>query len=325
MATNKCTQLIVPVEEWQPVKGYAGLYEVSSHGRVRSVDRTRYQRQRWSDKLFPRLHKGRLLAANPVAGYPRVVLNRDGHKQAYLVHHLVIYAFIGQGEPGQMCNHKDGNRSNNFFDNLEWVTASGNVVHALRILQNNICRAKRFDLRFVCHLRQTGHTIYAIAEQIGVSIETIRLACLGRHWSQVDNPLMDELPSTPWELQPPKERKCAMCDQTFPYKYFVADKGEGIFHSKFCQSCFAINRKTYAREWAREQRKLKPGPGRGAFTGTGKFHPKAVRPDVAAILTLHAQGFTKRAIAEELGIDPTMAWKVIHGIHWSQRQPSTHK
>ena len=322
MATIECTPLILPMEEWHPVKGYVGLYQVSSHGRVRSIDRIRYQRQRWSDKLFTRLHRGRLLAATPVHGYPRVVLNRDGHKQAYLVHHLVIYAFIGQGEPGEMCNHKDGNRQNNFTDNLEWVTPSGNVVHALRVLQNGICGAKRFDLRLVCTLRHAGHTVNQIAERIGVSIETIRFACLGKHWSQVENPLMDELPPTPWELQPPKERECAMCHQTFPYEYFAADKGEGIFHSKFCQSCFITNRKTYAREWARKQRQLKPGPGRGAFTGTGKFHPKAVRPDIPAILTLHAQGFTKRAIAEELGIDPTMAWRVIHGTHWSQRQPS---
>lgn len=62
-----------------------------------------------------------------VNGYKQVKI---GYKHVY-VHRLVAAAFIANPDRKPFVNHKDGNKSNNHVDNLEWVTAKENSHHAL--------------------------------------------------------------------------------------------------------------------------------------------------------------------------------------------------
>lgn len=110
-------------ESWRPVVGYEGFYEVSDHGRVRSVDRVVEQRN----------GKALRLAGHPLAagldgkGYPNVGLRRPGHRRTARVHDLVLRAFAGPPPSGLEGCHRDGNPlNNNWPSNLEWGTPSSN-------------------------------------------------------------------------------------------------------------------------------------------------------------------------------------------------------
>jgi NUMOD4 motif/HNH endonuclease len=112
-----------PTEQWRPVVGYEGLYEVSDRGRVRSLDTV--------DSLG-RKHAGQIrkltIATN---GYMQLALNRDGHKRIHRVHRLVLEAFVGPAPEGADGCHADGSRDNNHVSNLRWDTRSANLLEAV--------------------------------------------------------------------------------------------------------------------------------------------------------------------------------------------------
>lgn len=106
-------------EEWRSV--LCRTYEVSSLGRVRRAKPDRMGRCSFK-VLKPWPQRG---------GYLQVRLC-IGHKtQTWLVHQLVATAFFG-ARRGLEVNHRDGNKTNNAIDNIEWVTSSENARHALR-------------------------------------------------------------------------------------------------------------------------------------------------------------------------------------------------
>ena len=112
-------------EIWRPVVGYEGLYEVSSYGRVRSLDR--YVK---SKSESYRLHKGKVLSpAKDRYGYLFLVL--QGRR--FSIHRLVAEAFISNPDNLPQVNHKDEDKTNNMVDNLEWCDAKYNLNYGTRI------------------------------------------------------------------------------------------------------------------------------------------------------------------------------------------------
>ncbi|MDE2258725.1 MAG: NUMOD4 motif-containing HNH endonuclease [Betaproteobacteria bacterium] len=107
---------ISDVEQWAPVRGFEGRYEVSTFGQVRSLlVRSRVKRAR-SDGEHHHLHTRR--GSN---GYQRVRLTDSKGGQAnYYVHRLVLESFIGPSPIGFECRHLDGNRGNPKLTNLQW-------------------------------------------------------------------------------------------------------------------------------------------------------------------------------------------------------------
>ena len=116
-------------ERWKPVNGYVGIYEVSSHGRVRSVDRAITR----SDGQVHR-RKGKLLRTplSTGGGYPFLRLSAQGKTQVRTVHSLVAEAFIGPRPEGREVCHNDGNPANNRLDNLRYGTSSDNQLDKVR-------------------------------------------------------------------------------------------------------------------------------------------------------------------------------------------------
>lgn len=115
---------------WKDIPGYEGLYQVSDGGMVRSVDRTAKVMSRWGFAVTRSL-KGRVLSTSAFPnGYMKVSLGRDN---CQLVHRLVALAFI-DGDTSMQVNHKNGIRSDNSVENLEWVTCSENHLHSYREL-----------------------------------------------------------------------------------------------------------------------------------------------------------------------------------------------
>ena len=107
---------------WKPIKGYEGMYEVSSHGAVRSCERITADGKHLSTKI---LHGG----CYP-NGYEFVCLRKDGNNRNRMTHRLVAEAFIPNPDNLPVVNHIDGNKHNNNVTNLEWCTCSQNRKHA---------------------------------------------------------------------------------------------------------------------------------------------------------------------------------------------------
>lgn len=108
-------------EEWRPIPGYEGLYEVSDRGRVRSLDRT-IQRNGRSHRI-----RGVVLAQSSTGpGYRHVSLRSGGRAFTQLVHRAVLLAFVGPCPTGMESRHLDGEPDNNVPSNLAWGTHSEN-------------------------------------------------------------------------------------------------------------------------------------------------------------------------------------------------------
>ena len=111
-------------EEWKPVamEPYSSQYEVSSIGRVRRkyIGRERIGGYRYlTVKVYGKIRK-----------YPYIDLFINKQRKKFNIHLLVAEAFIGPRLEGFVINHKDGNKNNNDYQNLEYVTQSQNLKHA---------------------------------------------------------------------------------------------------------------------------------------------------------------------------------------------------
>lgn len=107
-------------EEWRPIRGYEGAYEVSNHGRVRSLDR---------DDSAGRPRKGKILSPSD-GRYLGVSLRKDDSGNFVHVHRIVADAFLGKCPDGYQVHHRDADTHNNRVENMEYVTPRRNVEFA---------------------------------------------------------------------------------------------------------------------------------------------------------------------------------------------------
>lgn len=114
-------------ERWLPVVGYEGLYEVSSLGRVRSLDRVTEGkcRKRVAGVILSQ-------AVTAGTGYLGVGLWRGGRQERWNVHRLVSEAFLGPRPEGMDTCHYDGDKSNNSASNLRYDTRGNNLLDSVR-------------------------------------------------------------------------------------------------------------------------------------------------------------------------------------------------
>lgn len=127
------------MEEWKDIEGFfKGYYQVSNMGRVRSLDREVISNKHGGTRVL----KGKIMKLSEAKGrevdgskYLLVNLRREGKNKVYQVHRLVAEAFLENKDDLPIVNHKDGNKSNNNVNNLEWCTYSHNNKHAL---ENNL-------------------------------------------------------------------------------------------------------------------------------------------------------------------------------------------
>lgn len=114
-------------EIWKPINGFEGFYEISNHGKCRSVDR--WIKKSNNASVF---FKGKILKPGMRSGYKRFFLKKEGKVTGEFLHRLVAKAFIDNPFLKPQVNHKDGNKLNNEIENLEWNTEKENSHHAWR-------------------------------------------------------------------------------------------------------------------------------------------------------------------------------------------------
>lgn len=119
--------LLVITELWKPVSGYEGIYEVSSLGRVRSLDRIVVDYRGIKKKV-----RGKILSPGLTnKGYCIVSLNAVDKRHTLTVHRLVANAFIPNLDNKPQVNHINGIKTDNRICNLEWLTNEENMKHAI--------------------------------------------------------------------------------------------------------------------------------------------------------------------------------------------------
>lgn len=172
------------MEIWKPVVGWELSHEVSSIGQVRSVAR--------------KGSKQRLLSQQLVEGYPSVTLCFDKRKKKSYVHHLVALAFLGKPPGAIGCrrgeytvNHKDLDKTNNVFENLEWLTCGENYIHAwsngrIKVKSGGDANNRKLspsDVKEIKALLNRGVKPSDIAIQFGVVRGTIYAIKSGLSWA----------------------------------------------------------------------------------------------------------------------------------------------
>ena len=115
------------MEEWRDIKGYEGMYQISSQGRVRSLEHYVKQKNRWGQTV-ERIQKSCIHKQNiSKHGYIRNSLHKDGTAKIYFVHRLVYEAFIGEIPEGMQVNHINEIKTDNRVENLNLMTPKENT------------------------------------------------------------------------------------------------------------------------------------------------------------------------------------------------------
>ncbi|TXH13452.1 MAG: HNH endonuclease [Hyphomicrobiaceae bacterium] len=178
-------------EEWIDITGYEGLYQVSSLGRVRSLDRIVVAKD---GKRFP--FRGKILRSyTDRYGYSIVNLYRgtDG-MTAMKVHRLVASAFHGADVDGCHVHHTDKDKNNNTLANLQVVSIDfHNAMHvedranaAVKGPMHPMSKLTELDVMEIDEMLRSGSMTHAeIASRFNVSRRNISAIKSGSTWSHV--------------------------------------------------------------------------------------------------------------------------------------------
>lgn len=171
------------MEEWRDALGWAGFFQVSSLGRVKSLART-YQRNGAPVRVAERILKASLRN-----GYPFVTLQGGGRRRKEYVHALVCGAFNGSPKPGEEVRHIDGIRTNVAAANLRWGTRLQNmrdkIAHGTSLAGEDSPHAKITDEIALRVLRGEYRTLTELAETVGVSRPTLSSVKIGKSWKHL--------------------------------------------------------------------------------------------------------------------------------------------
>lgn len=184
-------------EIWKPVLGYEGLYEVSSLGNLRSIDRIVRKKDGRLATLKGVVRSARFNKKRKNYQYRQTELSNNGVKKTLHIAHLVCEAFHGPRPDGYQCMHLDGNCANDCADNLAWGTVYENSNEPIRRKRLSKVAEDRFakywkngyfdsQLRPCIQYSLSGkfikeyRSIKEAERETGISHHTISRACRGK-------------------------------------------------------------------------------------------------------------------------------------------------
>lgn len=158
------------MEDWKPVKGFEGWYEISNMGNIRSVTRLiQHKPDRFTDKGKSQLNDGKPIKQSlNNKGYYCVLLWRNSKAYKRYIHRLIAEVFIPNDGNKKEVNHVDGNHQNNSIENLEWCTKMENMHHAFNTgLISTMKKVKSTDL--ISKEERYYDSINGAARELGIS------------------------------------------------------------------------------------------------------------------------------------------------------------
>lgn len=173
-------------EVWKAIAGYEGSYEVSTLGRVRSLDKP-------NATSGPR--KGRIRKLVPIGAdaqqYLSVVLSKNNVVRCGRVHVIVLETFVRPRLPGEQARHLNGRSTDNRLSNLAWGTVEQNTAD--KFAHGTVRRGEAHhnakmsvgDVHRVRDLRAFGYKYADIASHLGLTETQVAKVVRGEKWAHV--------------------------------------------------------------------------------------------------------------------------------------------
>ena len=155
-------------ERWRDIEGFEGRYRISDHGRV-----------------FSLLSKKLLNIYTNSHGYQCVYLYLDGHYKNFKVHRLVAVAFVPNPYNLPQVNHKNEDKTYNYYTNLEWCSAAYNNNYGTRTLRAAITNARPvvcIETNIIYWGAREAARQVGIHNHISECCNGKRKSCGGYHW-----------------------------------------------------------------------------------------------------------------------------------------------
>lgn len=168
-------------ERWKSIKGYIGMYEVSDFGRIRSLDRVSSDGKKLKGKVLKKYIR--------FDGYCTNAVSKNGKVCTKKIHILVADAFIKKDKTRKFINHKNGDKSNNYYKNIERVTFKENMIHAYDTGLNNTYGENHHNGRLsnkqVLEIFDSALTVRELKEKYKIPQQVVSDIKTGRKWSRI--------------------------------------------------------------------------------------------------------------------------------------------
>lgn len=135
-----------------------------------------------------RTGKAKALDFNKKVGYFQVDLYKNNKRTKHYIHRLVAQAYIPNPLGLPEVNHKDSDRTNNHVSNLEWVSSSGNSIHAVQAGQrDHVARMSKEDIKNAYDLVMQGNSYKQVSEILNNSWQSGFLSVKVKQYAKANN------------------------------------------------------------------------------------------------------------------------------------------
>lgn len=176
------------MEMWKAVPEFEKYIEVSNLGNVRTVERYVLQGKH---KDRPRLISSRLIPIKLCReGYPIIDLSLDNKRFTKHIHQLVALVFLEAPKNGEsFINHKNGIKTDNRVDNLEWCTHQHNILESYRLglsLREEKHLNSKLKKEQVLEILKSNESFAELGRKYGVTGECISKIKKRKTWKHVE-------------------------------------------------------------------------------------------------------------------------------------------